>query len=81
VVRLARQPGLLRTGLTLASDGQDARSSLDPADKNSVPYYTSDVTDNVKCGPRTPGIPVSVTYRPQPSGAPEPLVVEFQEKK
>ena len=39
------------------------------------------VSDNIACGPRNPGTPVSITYRPAASGPGEPLVVEFLEKK
>ncbi len=49
-------------------------------DKIQFLSYTADVSGNIKCGPRTPGAPVSITYRPEPSGAREPLVVEFLEK-
>ncbi len=44
--------------------------------------YTSEVSDNIRCGPRDPGVPVTITYRESPGGAfaGEPLVVEFVEK-
>lgn len=54
--------------------------SSDP-DKIQFLSYTADVTDNIKCGPRNPGTPVSITYRPVPGGLGDPLVVEFIEKK
>jgi len=50
-------------------------------DKIQFLSYTADVAGNIKCGPRNPGIPVSVTYRSDPGGGREPLVVEFLEKK
>lgn len=43
--------------------------------------YTADVADNIKCGPRNPGTPVTVTYRPVPGGPGDPLVIEFIGKK
>jgi len=43
--------------------------------------YTADVTDNIKCGPRNPGTPVSITYQEKPDGGREPLVVEFMQNK
>jgi len=46
-------------------------------DKIQFLSYTADVAGNVKCGPRNPAAPVSITYRPQPGGGREPLVVEF----
>jgi tetratricopeptide (TPR) repeat protein len=50
-------------------------------DKIQFLSYTADVTDNIKCGPRNPGTPVSITYRPAEKGPGTPLVVEFLEKK
>jgi hypothetical protein len=49
-------------------------------DKIQFLSYTADVGDNIKCGPRNPGTPVNVSYRPA-SGGGEPLVIEFLEKK
>src|SRR5262249_1543759 len=70
-------------GLTLRV--RSDRGTLDfhstQPDKIQFLSYTADVTDNVKCGPRNPGIPVSITYHSLSGGALEPLVVEFQEKK
>src|SRR5439155_1073956 len=43
--------------------------------------YTADVTDNIKCGARNPGTPVSITYQAKPDGGREPLVVEFMQNK
>jgi tetratricopeptide (TPR) repeat protein len=43
--------------------------------------YTANVGSNIQCGPRNPGTPVTVTYRPVQGGPGEPLVIEFQEKK
>jgi tetratricopeptide (TPR) repeat protein len=70
-------------GLTLRVRTDKGTLDLHSAQPDKIQFlsYTSDVTDNIKCGPRNPGTPVSVTYRPQSSGSPEPLVVEFQEKK
>jgi tetratricopeptide (TPR) repeat protein len=42
--------------------------------------YTADVANNINCGPRNPGTPVSITFRAQADGAREPLVVEFMQK-
>lgn len=50
-------------------------------DKIQFLSYTAEVTDNIKCGPRNPGSPVAITYRPNRGGPGEPLVVEFLEKK
>ena len=69
-------------GLTLRVRTDKGTLDLHSAQPEKIQFlsYTSDVSDNVKCGPRTPGIPVTITYRPQPSGGGEPLVVEFQSK-
>jgi tetratricopeptide (TPR) repeat protein len=69
-------------GLTLRVRTDKGTMDLHSAQPEKIQFlsYTSTVTENIKCGPRNPGTPVSVTYRPQPSGAGEPLVVEFQEK-
>jgi tetratricopeptide (TPR) repeat protein len=50
-------------------------------DKIQFLSYTAGVAGNVKCRPRNPAAPVSITYRPQPDGGREPLVVEFLEAK
>jgi tetratricopeptide (TPR) repeat protein len=70
-------------GLTLRVRTDKATLDFHSAQPEKIQFlsYTTDVTDNVKCGPRTPGIPVTITYRPETPGTPEPLVVEFQEKK
>jgi tetratricopeptide (TPR) repeat protein len=69
-------------GLTLRVRTDKGTMDLHSAQPEKIQFlsYTSAVTENIKCGPRNPGTPVSVTYRPQPSGAGEPLVIEFQEK-
>jgi tetratricopeptide (TPR) repeat protein len=50
-------------------------------DKIQFLSYTTGVAGDIKCGPRNPGIPVSITYRADPGGAREPLVIEFLENK
>jgi tetratricopeptide (TPR) repeat protein len=50
-------------------------------DKIQFLSYTADVTDNIKCGPRNPGTPVSITFQPVQGAPGTPLVVEFLEKK
>jgi tetratricopeptide (TPR) repeat protein len=49
-------------------------------DKIQFLSYTSDVGNNIQCGPRNPGTPVNVTYRPVPGGPGDPLVIEFTQK-
>jgi tetratricopeptide (TPR) repeat protein len=49
-------------------------------DKIQFLSYTSDVGNNIQCGPRNPGAPVNVTYRPVPGGPGDPLVIEFTQK-
>jgi tetratricopeptide (TPR) repeat protein len=70
-------------GLTLRVRSDKGMIDLHSAQPDKIQFlsYTSDVTDNVKCGPRNPGIPVTITYQTQTGALPEPLVVEFQEKK
>ena len=70
-------------GLTLRVRTDKGTLDLHSAQPDKIQFlsYTSSVTDNVKCGPRNPGIPVTITYQTQTGGPPEPLVVEFQEKK
>ena len=69
-------------GLTLrvrtGSNTIDLHSSN--PDKIQFLSYTSDVGNNVQCGPRNPGTPVNVTYRPVPGGMGDPLVIEFTKK-
>jgi hypothetical protein len=69
-------------GLTLRVRTDRATIELHSADPQKIQFlsYTAQVTDNIKCGPRNPGTPVTVTYRPAQSGPGEPLVVEFLEK-
>ena len=71
------------SGLTLRVRTDSGTLDLHSAQPDKIQFlsYTSDVTNNIKCGPRNPGTPVTVTYRPQGTAAGEPLVVEFQEKK
>ena len=70
-------------GLTLRvrTDGGTVDLHSSQPDKIQFLSYTADVSGNVKCGPRNPSAPVSITYRPQPGGGREPLVVEFLETK
>jgi tetratricopeptide (TPR) repeat protein len=50
-------------------------------DKIQFLSYTADVGNNIQCGPRNPGAPVNVTYRPVQGGPGDPLVIEFTDKK
>ena len=70
-------------GLTLRIRTDRTTLDLHSSEPDKIQFlsYTSEVTDNIKCGPRNPGTPVSVTYRPLPGGSGDPLVVEFTEKK
>jgi len=70
-------------GLTLRIRSDKGTIDLHSPQPDKIQFlsYTADVTDNIKCGPRNPGTPVSVTYRPGATGGGEPLVVEFIEKK
>jgi hypothetical protein len=81
------------TGLLINLDCGDGLTLRVRTDRNTIELhssnpdkiqflsYTADVTDNIKCGPRNPGTPVNVTYRPVSGGMGEPLVLEFLEKK
>jgi tetratricopeptide (TPR) repeat protein len=66
--------------LTVRTDRTTMRLHSSAPDKIQFLSYTADVTDNVKCGARNPGAPVTVTYRPGADGLGEPLVVEFLAK-
>jgi hypothetical protein len=70
-------------GLTLRVRGDNGTIDLHSSQPDKIQFlsYTAAVTDNIKCGPRNPGTPVAITYRPNPGGGGEPLVVEFIEKK
>jgi len=73
-------------GLTLRVRTDRATIELHSSDPQKIQFlsYSAEVSDNIKCGPRSPGTPVTVTYRPiQPGGGGpgEPLVVEFTDKK
>jgi tetratricopeptide (TPR) repeat protein len=70
-------------GLTLRVRSDRATMELHSSQPQNIQFlsYTSTVSDNIKCGARNPGEPVTVTYRPNPGGGGEPLVVEFQEKR
>ena len=70
-------------GLTLRIRTDRTTLDLHSSEPEKIQFlsYTSEVTDNIKCGPRNPGTPVSVTYRPLPGGSGDPLVVEFIENK
>ena len=68
-------------GLTLRIQTGSTTMELHSSNPSQIQFlsYTSNVTDNIQCGSRNPGTPVSVTYRPVPGGLGEPLVVEFTE--
>jgi len=66
--------------LTIRANGGNLQLHSSEPDKIQFLSYTSDVTDNVKCGARSPGTPVTVTYRPVAGGAGDPLVIEFTGK-
>jgi hypothetical protein len=66
--------------LTVRADGKTLELHSAMPDTIQFLSYTADVSDNVKCGPRNPGTPVTVTYKPVPGGAGEPLVIEFTSK-
>ncbi len=70
-------------GLTLRvrTDGGTLDFHSPQPDKIQFLSYTADVSGNIKCGSRNPGTPVSITFRAQPDGTREPLVVEFVEGK
>ncbi len=67
-------------GLTLTVRTDQTSLRLHSANPDQIQFlsYTSEVSNNIKCGPRNPGIPVTVTYRPGNGGTGEPLVVEFE---
>ena len=81
------------TGLLINLDCSDGLTLRVRTDRNTIELhssnpdkiqflsYTANVGDSIKCGARNPGAPVNVTYRPVSSGAGEPLVIEFLEKK
>jgi tetratricopeptide (TPR) repeat protein len=70
-------------GLTLRVRTDRTTLDLHSSEPEKIQFlsYTSEVTDNIKCGPRNPGTPVSVTYRPVQGGLGDPLVVEFTGNK
>lgn len=70
-------------GLTLRIRTDRATTELHSSEPQKIQFlsYTSTVSNDIKCGARNPGEPVTVTYKPNPGGGGEPLVVEFQEKK
>jgi hypothetical protein len=70
-------------GLTLRVRTDNNTINFHSSEPETIQFlsYTADVTDNIKCGPRNPGTPVSVTYRPVSGGSGIPLVVEFLEIK
>lgn len=69
-------------GLTLLVRSQNDTVELHSADPDKIQFlsYTSSVGNNVQCGPRNPGIPVTVTYRAVPGAPGDPLVIEFTQK-
>jgi hypothetical protein len=70
-------------GLTLRVRTDNATVEFHSANPDNIQFlsYTPDVSTNIKCGPRNPPAPVTVTYRPVPGGLGNPLVLEFLEKK
>jgi tetratricopeptide (TPR) repeat protein len=70
-------------GLTLTVRTDRTSMQLRSTDPQKIQFlsYTTDVTDNIRCGARNPGTPVTVTYRAVPGAPAEPLVIEFLEKK
>ena len=70
-------------GLTLRIRTDRATTELHSSEPQKIQFlsYTSAVSDNIRCGDRNPGTPVTVTYRPVPGGVGEPLVIEFVEKQ
>ena len=70
-------------GLTLRIRTDRATTELHSSEPQKIQFlsYTAAVSDNIRCGDRNPGTPVTVTYRPVPGGAGEPLVIEFMEKQ
>ena len=70
-------------GLTLTIRTDRTTIQLRSTDPQKIQFlsYTTDVTDNIRCGTRNPGTPVTVTYRPITGAPGEPLVIEFLEKK
>jgi tetratricopeptide (TPR) repeat protein len=70
-------------GLTLRIRTDRSTVELHSSNPDKIQFlsYTADVNDNIKCGPRSPGTPVNITYRPVPGGLGEPLVIELLEKK
>jgi tetratricopeptide (TPR) repeat protein len=70
-------------GLTLTVRTDRAAVELHSSDPQKIQFlsYTTTVSDNIRCGPRNPNIPVTITYRPVPGGPGDPLVIEFLESK
>lgn len=70
-------------GLTLHIRTDRSAVELHSSNPDRIQFlsYTANVGGNIPCGPRNPGTPVTVTYRPVQGGPGEPLVIEFQEKK
>ncbi len=70
-------------GLTLSIRTDRTTTQLHSSEPQKIQFlsYTTDVTDNIRCGVRNPAMPVTVTYRPVPGGIGEPLVIEFTDKK
>ena len=70
-------------GLTLRIRTDTATMDLHSSEPGKIKFlsYTSSVATNIACGPRNPPVPVTVTYKPNPNGSGEPLVVEFLEVK
>jgi hypothetical protein len=68
------------SGLTLhvRTDAQMLQLHSDNPTSIQFLSYVPDVSANITCGPRDPGIPVTITYQKE---ALEPLVVEFIETR
>ena len=69
-------------GLTLRIRTDRTTTELHSPQPDKIQFlsYTAAVSNNIRCGDRNPGEPVTVTYRPVPGGMGEPLVVEFTDK-
>ena len=67
------------SGLTLRIRSGNSMMELHSSNPGQIQFlsYTSNVSNNVQCGPQNPPSPVTVTYRPVTGGPGEPLVVEF----
>jgi len=67
--------------LTIRTDRSTVELHSSEPKKIQFISYTTTVSNNIRCGPITPNVPVTVTYQPVPGGLGEPLLIEFQERK